>query len=79
MVILTSFLVIALGVSSSNIVIVILFGIGLGLILDEFPHWMGNIKELTRNVPIIPGSIVAIVISESLILTLIIMKYLRLF
>lgn len=73
-----SFLVIALNVNPNNIYVVLAYGIGLGLVLDEFPHWIGNVKELTRNVPVIPGAIPAIIISESVLLILIILKILKL-
>ena len=70
----TSFLIIGLGVDATNVFIAIFYGIGIGLILDEFPHWMGNVKELTRNVPIVPGAIPAIIIAEAIILFVIVLR-----
>lgn len=32
----------------------LIFGIGLGLVLDEFPLWMGDISQLQSNVVFIP-------------------------
>jgi len=72
-----SFLVIALGLNPNNIYIVIAYGVGLGLILDEFPHWIGDVKELTRNVPIIPGAIPAVVVSELFLIVLIVLRSLK--
>lgn len=76
LIILTSFLVIGLGIDPENTFVIVAYGIGIGLILDEFPHWMGSVKELTRNVPLIPGAIPAIIASELTLLLLIILKYL---
>ena len=42
----------------------VVFGIGLGLVIDEFPHWIGDIKELSRNVTFIRSSFLALVIVE---------------
>jgi hypothetical protein len=64
----TSFAVIGLGADPSGIVILIAYGVGLGLILDEFPHWLGNIKELRRNVPIIRGGLIATLVALAFIL-----------
>ncbi len=69
LVILTSFLVIVLNIKTT-LLIVILYGFGIGLILDEFPHWLGNVKELTRNVKFIKGSIIAIIVSIIVLLGL---------
>ena len=74
-----SFLVIGLDFDATNNFIVIIYGIGLGLILDEFPHWLGNVKELTRNVAIIPGAIPAVIAAETIIIVLIILKAYGLF
>lgn len=79
LILITSFLVIGLGVDATSIFIAIAYGIGLGLILDEFPHWLGNVKELTRNVPIIPGALPAIIVAEVIIVLVIILKALEIF
>ncbi len=74
LILLTSFLVIAMGVDASVWWIVIPYGIGLGLILDEFPHWLGNVKELTRNVLIVPGALPAVAVAIALLVLLIICR-----
>lgn len=53
LVVLASFAVIGLDIEPSNMIVLIAYGIGLGLVLDEFPHWIGITKELERNVPIV--------------------------
>lgn len=73
-----SFLVIGLRVRPDYIS-PIFYGIGLGLILDEFPHWLGDVKELQRNVVIIPGSVRAIIVVETAILLLILLARLNAF
>lgn len=42
-------------------------GVGLGLVIDEFPHWIGNIKELNRNVTFMRSSFLALVVAEFLL------------
>lgn len=74
LIVLASFLVIGLGVDGALWWIAVLYGVGLGLVLDEFPHWIGNVKELTRNVPIIPGAIPAVAVACGVILILIVLK-----
>ena len=71
-----AFLAFGLGFSPDNIYLVTMFGIGLGLVLDEFPHWTGNVRELTRNTPIIPGAVLVVVVVELFILILLALKYL---
>lgn len=74
LILLASFLVIGLGVDATSIFIAIAYGVGIGLVLDEFPHWLGNVKELTRNVPIIPGAIPVIILAELILLLIILLK-----
>jgi len=74
LIVLTSFLVIGLGVDTTNVWIAIAYGLGLGLVLDEFPHWLGNVKELTRNTPVIPGALPAVIIVEVVLLVVILLK-----
>jgi len=74
LVVLASFLVIGLGVDATNVWIAIAYGLGLGLVLDEFPHWVGNVKELTRNTPVIPGALPAVIIVEVVLLVVILLK-----
>ncbi len=56
------------GVNPSSWYLAVLLGVGVGLVLDEFPHWMGNVKELSRNVVFIPESLWAIMVVEVLLL-----------
>ncbi|MEI7689453.1 MAG: hypothetical protein WCI79_00610 [Candidatus Saccharibacteria bacterium] len=73
-----AFMVFGLGLDVNNIYLVVIFGIGLGLVLDEFPHWTGDVKELTRNIPIIPGAVPVVAAVELFILILLALKYLAL-
>lgn len=75
LIVIAALLSIGLGQGDSWLTALI-FGIGLGLVLDEFPHWTGNVKELTRNTPIIPGAIPAVIIAELIILGMIMLKLL---
>lgn len=74
LIVFTSFLVIGLGVDGAAWWIALLYGIGLGLVLDEFPHWIGNVKELTRNVAIIPGAIPAALLACGVIIVCMVLK-----
>jgi hypothetical protein len=76
-IVVTAFCVFGLGFNPNNVYLIIFFGLGLGMVLDEFPHWVGDIKELTRNVSFLPKSVLAVVFIELLILLLFILKYLR--
>jgi hypothetical protein len=70
----TSFLAIGLGIRKHKNLFAIFYGIGLGLVLDEFLLWMGNVYLLTDKNHIIwiphSGTVVAVV---SLIIATIIM------
>jgi hypothetical protein len=71
-IVITSFLAIGLGINKHRNLFAVFYGIGLGLILDEFLLWMGNVEELTRNTLWIPHSLTA-VSTVSLIIATIIM------
>lgn len=60
---ITSFLAIGLGIRRYKNWFALFYGIGLGLVLDEFLLWMGDVKQLTSNVLWIPysGAIIAVV------------------
>lgn len=75
LILITSFMVIGLDLQIPRNLIALIYGIGLGLVLDEFPHWMGNTKELNRNVVIIPGGLAAILICVMVLLTLLLFGY----
>lgn len=53
---ITSFLAIGLGIRKHKNWFALFYGIGLGLVLDEFLLWMGDAKQLTSNVLWIPHS-----------------------
>lgn len=74
LILLASFAVIGLHIDPSNIIVLTGYGIGLGLVLDEFPHWMGDTKELGRNVPIIPGGLIATSIALAALLVFMILN-----
>lgn len=72
---ITSFLAIGLGIKKHRNLFALFYGIGLGMVLDEFLLWMGDINQLTSNVLWIPHSttvvaIVAIMISSIIMLRL---------
>jgi len=60
---ITSFLAIGLGIRRHKNWFALFYGIGLGLVLDEFLLWVGDVEQLTSNVLWIPysGVIVATV------------------
>lgn len=74
LIVFTSFAVIGLGANPTSIVALIAYGVGLGLILDEFPHWLGDVKELRRNVPIIRGGLIATAAALAFISIILIIK-----
>lgn len=55
-IIVTSFLSIGLEIKGHKNLFALTYGIGLGLILDEFLLWLGNIDQLSANVLFIPHS-----------------------
>lgn len=69
---ITSFLAIGLGVRKHKNWFALFYGIGLGLVLDEFLLWMGDTKQLTSIVLFIPYSI-TVIAAVSLIIATIIM------
>ena len=71
-ILITSFLAIGLGINKHRNLFAVFYGIGLGLVLDEFLLWIGNVEELTRNTLWIPHSLTA-VSTVSLIIATIIM------
>lgn len=68
----TSFLAIGLGIRRHKNWFALFYGIGLGLVLDEFLLWMGDVKQLTSNVLWIPYS-GAIIAAVALLISTIIM------
>lgn len=60
---ITSFIAIGFGVKKHRNLFALFYGIGLGMVLDEFLLWVGDVDQLTSNVLWIPYSttVVAIV------------------
>lgn len=72
---ITSFLAIGLGIRKHKNWFALFYGVGLGLVLDEFLLWVGDVEQLNSNVLWIPYSgtivsIVAIIISTIIMIRL---------
>ncbi len=72
---ITSFLAIGLGIRKHKNWFALFYGVGLGLVLDEFLLWVGDVEQLTSNVLWIPYSgtiiaFVAIIISSIIMIRL---------
>lgn len=78
LILITSFLAIGLGVRKHKNLFAIFYGIGLGLVLDEFLLWMGDVNQLRSDVLFIPFSIPAVSLASLLIATLIMYKLYKL-
>lgn len=70
----TSFLAIGLGIRKHKNWFALFYGIGLGLVLDEFLLWIGDVEQLTSNVLWIPYSTTAIAVVGLIISTLIMVR-----
>jgi hypothetical protein len=70
-IVLTSFLAIGLGITKHRNLFALFYGIGLGLILDEFLLWIGDTEALTQITLWIPHSSTVIAAVCILIATLI--------
>lgn len=70
----TSFLAIGLGIRRHKNWFALFYGIGLGLVLDEFLLWIGDVEQLTSNVLWIPYSGVVIAIVSIVIATFIMFR-----
>lgn len=71
---ITSFLAIGLGIRKHKNWFALFYGIGLGLVLDEFLLWIGDVEQLTSNVLWIPYSGVIIATVALLISTIIMFR-----
>ena len=62
LIVITSFIAIVFGLRSHKNWFALFYGIGLGLVLDEFLLWMGDVNQLQSSVMWIPysSSVVAI-------------------
>jgi len=72
LIVLTGFIAIGLKVKVNPNWLALFYGIGLGLVLDEFPLWMGNINQLNSNIVFIPLAPLIILFVSLVILFLII-------
>lgn len=70
----TSFFAIGLGIRKHKNWFALFYGIGLGLVLDEFLLWMGDVEQLTSNVLFIPHSLTVISLVSLLIASLIMVR-----
>lgn len=71
---ITSFLAIGLGIRKHKNWFALFYGIGLGLVLDEFLLWMGDTKQLTSIVLFIPHSATIIAIVSIFIASIIVIR-----
>jgi len=71
LILITGFLSIGLGIRKHKNLFALSYGIGLGLVLDEFLLWIGDTTQLKKNVLFIPYSINAIGIVSVIIATII--------
>lgn len=74
LIIVTSFFAIGLGIRKHKNWFALFYGIGLGLVLDEFLLWIGDVEQLTSNVLWIPYSTTAIAIVSLIISTIIMIR-----
>lgn len=75
---ITSFLAIGLGIRKHKNWFALFYGIGLGLVLDEFLLWMGDVKQLTNIVLFIPHSFTIIAIVSLFIASIIMIRLYKL-
>lgn len=73
-IVITSFMAIALGMQGHKKLLALFYGIGLGLVLDEFLMWMGDVKVLTTNMLWIPRSLSAISVVALIIASFILFR-----
>ena len=71
---ITSFLAIGLGIRKHKNWFALFYGIGLGLVLDEFLLWMGDTNQLTSIVLFIPHSATVISIVSIIIASIIMIR-----
>ena len=71
---ITSFLAIGRGIRNHKNWFALFYGIGLGLVLDEFLLWMGDTNQLTSIVLFIPHSATIIAIVSLLIASIIMIR-----
>jgi hypothetical protein len=63
LILVTGFFAIGLGTKKYHYLFAALYGIGVGLVLDEFLPWVGDVKQLSNNVLFIPDSLKAVFVA----------------
>lgn len=76
LILITSFLAIGLSTKVNRSWLALFYGLGLGLVLDEFPLWMGDVHQLQSYVVIIPYAPTAI-LTISLIIVFLLVTHKR--
>lgn len=71
---ITSFLAIGLGIRNHKNLFALFYGIGLGLVLDEFLLWMGDVNQLNSIVLFIPHSFTVISVVSLIIASIIMIR-----
>jgi hypothetical protein len=68
LILITSFLAIGLRAKINRNWLALFYGIGLGLVLDEFPLWMGDVNQLQSKVVLIPYATTAVIVILTILL-----------
>lgn len=76
---ITSFLAIGLGIRKHKNWFALFYGIGLGLVLDEFLLWMGDVNQLISIVLFIPHSATVITIVSFIIASIIMIRLYKIY
>ncbi len=63
LILITSFFSIGLGIRKHKNLFAVFYGIGLGLVFDEFLLWVGDVNQLTSNVLFVPSSFTVVSIA----------------
>lgn len=71
---ITSFFAIGLGINKHKNWFALFYGIGLGLVLDEFLLWIGDVEQLTSNVMWIPYSFTVVAVVSLVIASVIMIR-----
>ena len=77
LILITSFFAIGLGIKKHKYWFATFYGIGLGLILDEFFLWVGDVAQLTANVLWIPYSTTVVALAVLIITSIIMIRLYR--
>jgi hypothetical protein len=75
---ITSFAAIGLGIQKHKRLFALFYGIGLGMVLDEFLLWIGDIEQLQSEVWWIPHSLTAVATVTFVIASIIMIRLYKL-